>query len=104
MNTEISRLKQQMDFLMLDKRQLEDERRDNAKARAQTELQIKNLTDGQSASQQAKAKHDAEMKRLHGAISEREKELTELLPEYKNQRQHEPITLLLCCLYLLVQL
>jgi structural maintenance of chromosome 3 (chondroitin sulfate proteoglycan 6) len=89
MNTEISRLKQQMDFLMVDKRQLEDERRDNAKARAQTELQIKNLTDGQSASQQAKARHDAEMKRLRAAIAVRERELSKLLPEYNVQRQQE---------------
>ncbi|KAF7511110.1 hypothetical protein GJ744_005341 [Endocarpon pusillum] len=89
MTIEISRLKQQMDFLMVDKRQLEEERRDNARARAQTELQIKTLTDGQSASQQAEAKHDAEMKRLHEAISERENELTKLLPEYNNQRQQE---------------
>jgi structural maintenance of chromosome 3 (chondroitin sulfate proteoglycan 6) len=89
MKAEISRLKQQMDFLLVDKRQLEDERRDNAKARAQKELQIKNLTDGQSATQQAKAQHDAEMKRLGGAILEREKELEELLPEYNDQRQQE---------------
>lgn len=88
-NTEIGRLKHLMDFLMVDKRQLEDERRDNAKARAQTELQIRNVTDGQSASQQAKAQHDAEMKRLCNAISEREKELEELLPEYNVQRQQE---------------
>jgi structural maintenance of chromosome 3 (chondroitin sulfate proteoglycan 6) len=89
MNTEISRLKQQVDFLMVDKRQLEDERKDNAKARAQTELQIKNLTDGQSAAQQAKARHDTEMKRLRAAIAERERELNELLPEYNAHRQQE---------------
>jgi structural maintenance of chromosome 3 (chondroitin sulfate proteoglycan 6) len=88
-NIEISRLKQQMDFLMVDKRQLEDEWRENAKARAQSELQTKNLTDGQSAAQQAKSHHDAEMKRVRNAISEREKELNDLLPEYTAQRQHE---------------
>lgn len=89
MTIEISRLKQQMDFLMVDKRQLEDERKENAKARAQTELQLKHLTDSQSTSQQAKTRQDAEVKRLRSAISEREKELDELLPEYSNQRQEE---------------
>lgn len=89
MNVEISRLKQQMDFLQVDKRQLEDERRENAKARAQSELQIKNLADGQSAAQQAKTQLDAEIKRLRGAISEREKELKDLLPEYNTQRSQE---------------
>jgi structural maintenance of chromosome 3 (chondroitin sulfate proteoglycan 6) len=88
-NLEISRLKQQKDFLLVDRRQLEDERRDNAKARAQTELQIKNLTDGQSAAQQAKTQHDAERKRLRAAILEREKELDQLLPEYSSQRKQE---------------
>ena len=88
-NTEISRLKQQMSFLMVDKRQLEDERRENAKARAQTELQMKNLTDGQSAALQAKSQREAEMKRLRTAIAEREEELNELLPGYTAQRQQE---------------
>jgi structural maintenance of chromosome 3 (chondroitin sulfate proteoglycan 6) len=87
--TEIARLQQQMDFLQVDKRQLEDERRDNAKARAQIELQVKNLTDGQAAAQQSKAQHDAQMQRLRAAISEREKELKELLPEYDAQRKQE---------------
>lgn len=89
MNAEISRLKQQMDFLQVDKRQLEDERRENAKARAQSELQIKNLADGQSAARQAKTQLDAELKRLREAISERERELKDILPEYNTQRQQE---------------
>jgi structural maintenance of chromosome 3 (chondroitin sulfate proteoglycan 6) len=89
MQKDISRHKQQIDFLTLDKKQLEDERKDNSKARAQAELRIKNLTDGQNASQQARAHRDTEMKRLLDAISEREKELNELLPEYTDQRQQE---------------
>ena len=88
-NVEISRLKQQMDLLTVDKQQLEDERRETAKLRAQTELQMKNLTDGQSAAQQARSQHDAELKRVHSAISEREKELNDLLPRYTDQRQQE---------------
>ena len=89
MEMEISRLKQQVDFLMVDKQQLEDERKENARARAQTELQIKSLTDGQSEFQQAKAKHDAEMKHLRSAIAKREKSLAEILPEYNAKRQQE---------------
>lgn len=88
-NTEISRLKQQMDFLVLDKRQLEDERKENAKTRAQTELHMKSLTDGQSAAEQAKAQYNADVKRVRDAILEREKELEELLPEYNSQHQQE---------------
>lgn len=88
-NVEISRLKQQKDFLLVDKRQLEDERRENAKAQAQTELQIKNLADGQSAALEAKAQHDTDVRRVMDAISQREEELRELLPRYNNQRQQE---------------
>lgn len=88
-NARISRLKQQTDFLLLDQRQLEDERRANAKATAQAELGLKSLTDGQTAAKKAKTHHDTELKRLRSEISQREKELNGLLPDYNKHRQQE---------------
>ena len=88
-SNEISRFKQQMDFLKVDKQQLESERTANAKSRAQIELKIKNLTDGQSSAKRARAQHDAELKRISDAVANREKELEALLPEYNLQRKRE---------------
>src|SRR5271163_2769560 len=67
-DAQIAELKQQMEFLGLDKKQLEDERRTAAKGRAQVELSVKALSDGQAAAQQAKARHDTELQRVENAI------------------------------------
>jgi structural maintenance of chromosome 3 (chondroitin sulfate proteoglycan 6) len=87
--SQVAQLKQQMDFLRLDKKQLEDERRESAKARAQVELQVQNLTDGQAAAQQAKSRHTAELQRVQDAIQQRQQELSRILPQYNVQKQEE---------------
>jgi structural maintenance of chromosome 3 (chondroitin sulfate proteoglycan 6) len=88
-NSQMARLRQQMEFLRLDKRQLEDERRETAKARAQVELQVKSLTDGQTAAQQAKSRHATELQRVQSAIQQRQHELEQILPQYDLQKQQE---------------
>ena len=88
-NSQMAQLRQQMEFLRLDKKQLEDERRESAKARAQVELQVKNLTDGQTAAQQAKSRHAAELQRVQSAIQQRQHELVQILPQYNLQKQQE---------------
>src|ERR1700733_3656564 len=88
-NSQMAQLRQQMEFLRLDKKQLEDERRESAKARAQVELQVKNLTDGQTAAQQAKSRHAAELQRVQSAIQQRQHELGQILPQYDLQKQQE---------------
>ena len=88
-NTQMAELKQQMEFLKLDKKQLEDERRESAKAKAQVELQVKTLTDGQTAAQQAKSRNNAELQRVRGEIKQRQSELNQILPQYNTQKQQE---------------
>jgi structural maintenance of chromosome 3 (chondroitin sulfate proteoglycan 6) len=88
-NKEIAELRQQMEFLKVDKKQLDDERRDAARARAQVELQVKGLTDGQAAAQQSKARHDEALRTLQQTIQEREKELNQLLPQFNGQKKQE---------------
>jgi len=88
-NSQIAQLRQQIEFLRLDKKQLEDERRESAKARAQVELQVKNLADGQTAAQQAKSRYTAELQRVQGAIQQRRHELDQILPQYDLQKQQE---------------
>ena len=86
---EINELKQQVEFLKVDKRQLEDERRDNARARAKVELDVKDLSDGQSAAQQAKDRYEQELETVHNSIRQREEELQTINPQYAGMKDQE---------------
>ena len=86
---QISELKQQVEFLKVDKRQLEEERRETAKAKAKIELEVKSLSDGQSAAQQAKAQYESELNKVQASIREHEEELAEIMPEYDAKVEQE---------------
>lgn len=88
-NAQISELKQQVDFLKVDKRQLEDERKEKAKARAKIELEVKSLTDGQSSAQQARSHYESELDKVQSSIREHEEELAEVTPKYLEKLQQE---------------
>ena len=88
-NAQINELKQQVDFLKVDKRQLEDERKEKAKARAKIELEVKSLSDGQSAAQQARSHYESELDKVQSSIREHEEELTEITPRYLEKLQQE---------------
>ena len=91
-DAQISELKQQVEFLKVDKKQLEDERKEKAKARARIELEVKSLSDGQSAAQQAKSHYESELNRVQTSIQEHEEELAEITPEYDAKMQQETTT------------
>ena len=86
---QISELKQQVEFLKVDKRQLEEERKETAKAKAKIELEVKSLSDGQSAAQQAKAQYESELNKVQASIREHEEELAEIMPEYDAKMEQE---------------
>ena len=88
-NAQISELKQQVNFLQVDKRQLEDERKEKVKARAKIELEVKSLNDGHSAAQQAKSHYTSELDKVQLSIREHEEELAEVTPEYVEMLQQE---------------
>ncbi|KAL8936118.1 MAG: hypothetical protein Q9211_004345, partial [Gyalolechia sp. 1 TL-2023] len=87
--TEISELKQQADFLKVDKQQLEAERKENARSKAKIELDVKNLTDGQSAAQQARNRYQSELGSLETSIEQHEQELLQITPQYNSKLQEE---------------
>ena len=91
-NSEISKLKQQVDFLRVDKKQLDDERRNTAKSKAKIELEVKSLSDNQSAAEQARAQYTSEVKALQDAIKDHENELAEIAPGYTSRQQEEVAT------------
>ena len=86
---EIETLRKQMEAARLDKKQLEDDRREKAKARAQVELELKNLTDGQSAADKAKKQRDGQLNDVRAQIQHREKELGKILPRFETESQQE---------------
>ncbi|KAL8920606.1 MAG: hypothetical protein Q9172_004433 [Xanthocarpia lactea] len=86
---EINELKQQIEFLNVDKKQLDAERKDHAKSKAKIELDVKNLTDGQSAAQQARSRYQSDLAALESAIQEHESKLAEITPEYNSKLEEE---------------
>ncbi len=86
---QISELKQQVEFLKVDKRQLDEERKETAKAKAKVELEVKSLSDGQSAAQQAKSHYESELNKVQTSIREHEEELAENMPEYDARVEQE---------------
>lgn len=91
-SAQISQLKQQVELLKVDKRQLEDERKEKAKAKAKIELEVKSLSDGQSAAQQAKSHYESEMAKVQTSIQGHEEDLEKITPEYSAKMQQEAAT------------
>ena len=91
-SAEVRELRQQVEFLKVDKKQLEDERRDKARAKAQIELELKGLSDGQSAAQQARAQYESDLQSVQSSIKEREDELATITPGYLAKLDQESTT------------
>ncbi|KAJ5856612.1 uncharacterized protein N7529_010556 [Penicillium soppii] len=88
-DAEIAECRQQIEFLKVDKAQLEDERREASKILAQNELQAKALSDNQAAAQALKSRYDADLTTVQGAIREREAEHQEILPRFNALKDQE---------------
>ena len=88
-DTEINDLKQQVEFLKVDKAQLENEHRDILRSKAKVELDVKGLTDGQSAAQQAKAQYEQELQSLQVSVRQHEKELSRIAPDFSAKQEQE---------------
>jgi structural maintenance of chromosome 3 (chondroitin sulfate proteoglycan 6) len=86
---EIKQLRRQMELLKLERRTLEEDRRDASKTQAKCELNVKTLTDGLSASEEARTRHQQELKAVKDEISSKEAELAKILPEYTKQKKNE---------------
>lgn len=89
LDAEIHKLERQMELLQIDRRQLEEDRRDSAKGLAKVELKVKNLKEGQSAQEQAREQHASELQTVQRDIASKESELSKLLPKYNQKKQEE---------------
>ncbi|KAG9786670.1 Chromosome segregation protein sudA [Exophiala dermatitidis] len=86
---QIQLLNQQIHAARLEKKQLEDEKREKAKARAQVELEERDLAHGQQTAQRTKQTHDRELKQVRSQIREIEKELSSIIPQFEAERAKE---------------
>lgn len=86
---QINELKRQIDFLTIDKQQLDDERKDAARNKAKIELQVKGMTDGQSAANDARTRHATDLRQVQTLIQQREAELADLMPRYNAAKEQE---------------
>lgn len=86
---EIKQLRRQMELLKLERRQLEEDRRDASKAQAKFELNVKTLTDDLSATEHARTHHQQELKAVKQEIASKEAELAKILPDYTQRKAKE---------------
>ncbi|KAF7554264.1 hypothetical protein G7046_g6859 [Stylonectria norvegica] len=88
-DAEIHKLQREVELLQIDRRQLEEDRRDSAKTLAKVEMKAKNLKEGQSAQEQARAQHDAELESVQAEVAAKEEELATILPDYNDKKVNE---------------
>ena len=88
-DAEIHELQRELELLQIDRRQLEEDRRESAKALAKVEMRTKNLKDGQSAQEQARAQHDSDLESVQNEIASKEQELASILPNYTQAKTNE---------------
>ena len=86
---EISRLKQESELLLVDKTQLDNERRDAAKERARIEVDLNTLKEGQAATQQSRAQYEQDYQEIEASIQEREEALAGILPDFNAKQAEE---------------
>lgn len=89
LDSEISEIRRQVELQKVDKRQLEDERRDNTRIRAKIELDVKGFSEGRSQAEQAKAQYETKLQQVQETIAQRESELQELLPDFNAKKEEE---------------
>jgi len=92
LDSEIHRVHREMDLLRIEKRQLEEDRRENGKIRAKAELKVKGLSDGQAAQEHAMSQHETELDLVRTEIAAKEKELAKITPDLARRKKEEEKT------------
>ena len=82
-------MKQTLDLLAVERRQLDDDRKDTARARAKAELKAKNLDETRHAREQAQQQREAELDEVRRRIQATESELAQILPDYEKWKVQE---------------
>ncbi|KAL2261632.1 hypothetical protein VTK26DRAFT_3725 [Humicola hyalothermophila] len=82
-------LKQSLELLAMERRQLDEDRRDAARARAKAELKSKHLDETRHAREQAQRKHEADLNEVRRKIQAAESEISKIMPDYEKWKSQE---------------
>ncbi|AEO68819.1 a9f72d17-a5da-429f-af1e-608aefbc3495 [Thermothielavioides terrestris] len=82
-------LKQNLDLLAMERRQLDDDRKDAARARAKAELKAKHLDESRHAREQAQRKQEADLEEVRRKIKAAEADISKITPEYEKWKAEE---------------
>ncbi|KAF8453532.1 RecF/RecN/SMC [Terfezia claveryi] len=85
----ITSTKQKLNLAKVDKRQLEDERKEHVRERAQVELDLKTLEADQAHLKDARKRYKRELESLTQQIQEKQEELEEITPSYSARKEEE---------------
>ncbi|KAK9240780.1 RecF/RecN/SMC [Lipomyces kononenkoae] len=86
---EITTLKQQLSLLAVDKKQLDEERKDLIRNQAQSELQLKELKDTEEESKRSAVKRQSDLENVMEEIRIKESQLAELTPKFEQSLHAE---------------
>ncbi|KAK9333257.1 RecF/RecN/SMC [Lipomyces starkeyi] len=86
---EITALKQQLSLLAVDKKQLDEERKDLIRTQAQSELQLKELKDNEEESKRLATKRQRDLENVLQEIEVKESQLAELTPRFDHSLHAE---------------
>ncbi|KAK0722782.1 RecF/RecN/SMC [Lasiosphaeria miniovina] len=82
-------LLQTLNLLAIERRQLDDDRKDTARAQAKAELKAKNLDETRHAREQEQRQQEAELKEVRRKIQVAESELAKISPGYEKWKREE---------------
>jgi structural maintenance of chromosome 3 (chondroitin sulfate proteoglycan 6) len=82
-------IQQSLEMLAIERRQLDSDRKDTARAQAKAELKVKNLDETRHGQEQLKKRQEAELRDVQQKIMAAEKELAQISPEYEKQKAEE---------------
>lgn len=88
-DAEMHRLQRELELLQIERRQLDEDRRERAKTLAKVELKHKTLTDGLSSREQSRQQYAAELQAVKAEMATKSAELTKIVPKYNKTKTKE---------------
>ncbi|KAK3399217.1 RecF/RecN/SMC [Sordaria brevicollis] len=82
-------LKQTLELLAIERRQLDEDRKDTARSQAKAELKLKHLDETRHSREKAQQQQEAELNDVRRRIQAAESELAKITPDYEKWKQEE---------------
>ena len=89
MERKLNELRQQMELLTIERGQIDEDRRDAAKAQAKAELKVKSLDETRHAREQTQHHQEEELSNVKKQIRKNESELAKITPDYDKWKAEE---------------